>query len=132
MSDTSAVQGAATVTVGQLLQHTSHFILARLPSAALTRGGPRGAEPGAAAHAAARASAAAPCAPSAAAAARPTASYALPRGGGFEWVSCPHYLGEIVIYAGLAVASEFRGLSLLVLAWVVRTPPLPADGTRLG
>jgi hypothetical protein len=45
----------------------------------------------------------------------------VPRGGVFEWVSCPHYLGEIVIYVGLAVVLKGRGLSLVILAWVVRT-----------
>jgi len=47
--------------------------------------------------------------------------YRLPRGGAFELVSCPHYLAEIVIYAGLAlVAGRGRLLPWLVLAWVVR------------
>jgi 3-oxo-5-alpha-steroid 4-dehydrogenase len=54
---------------------------------------------------------------------KPTKSprYRIPRGGGFDYVSCPHYLGEIVIYLGLAVLAG--GLVLgpwLALAWVVR------------
>ena len=42
-------------------------------------------------------------------------------GGGFELVSCPHYLGEIVIYVGLTLLLDFkRPLSWLPLVWVVR------------
>jgi len=51
-----------------------------------------------------------------------TPRYRIPRGGGFEYVSCPHYLGEIVIYLGLAVLAG--GLVIgpwLALAWVVRS-----------
>ena len=38
----------------------------------------------------------------------------------FRWVSCPHYLGEVVIYAGLAITTRGAPLSLMVLTWVVR------------
>lgn len=31
--------------------------------------------------------------------------YRIPRGGAFEWVSCPNYLGEIVEWIGWAIAS---------------------------
>jgi protein-S-isoprenylcysteine O-methyltransferase Ste14 len=31
--------------------------------------------------------------------------YRIPRGGAFEWVSCPNYLGEILEWTGWAVAS---------------------------
>lgn len=34
-----------------------------------------------------------------------TTGYAIPRGGGFEWVSSPNYLGEIVQWIGWAVAT---------------------------
>lgn len=45
-------------------------------------------------------------------------------GGPFHWVSCPHYLGEIVIYAGLALlAGEELPLTLLILCWVVSSDP---------
>ena len=41
-------------------------------------------------------------------------------GGGFELVSCPHYLGEVVIYAGLALAVGGRSSAAwLMLIWVV-------------
>lgn len=47
--------------------------------------------------------------------------YVVPHGGAFELVSCPHYLAEIVIYAGLAlVAGRGQLLLWLVLTWVVR------------
>lgn len=42
-----------------------------------------------------------------------------PSGGLFELVSCPHYLAEIIIYGGLAVASQGQLLPLLMLVWVV-------------
>ncbi len=31
--------------------------------------------------------------------------YRIPRGGAFEWVSCPNYLGEILEWAGWAIAT---------------------------
>jgi hypothetical protein len=43
--------------------------------------------------------------------------YAIPRGGLFELVSCPNYLGEIVEWIGWAVASA----SLAGLAFAVYT-----------
>lgn len=44
---------------------------------------------------------------------------ALPAGGLFELVSCPHYLAEIIIYIGLLIASEGQLMPLLMLVWVV-------------
>ena len=48
--------------------------------------------------------------------------YALPEGGAFSLVSCPHYLGEIVLYAGLALMLCQNNVSIMVVfAWVVRS-----------
>lgn len=57
-------------------------------------------------------------------------------------MSCPHYLGEIVLYLGLAILIGDQSLDVwLVLAWVVRfrsraagcarvmTPHLHEDGS---
>lgn len=41
-------------------------------------------------------------------------------GGWFELVSCPHYLGEIVLYCGLVLFVEPTLNSCLLLLWVVR------------
>ncbi|KAK4747766.1 hypothetical protein SAY87_014352 [Trapa incisa] len=41
--------------------------------------------------------------------------YVIPHGDWFEIVSCPHYLAEIVIYAGLVVASGGTDLTILLL-----------------
>jgi 3-oxo-5-alpha-steroid 4-dehydrogenase 3 len=50
--------------------------------------------------------------------------YALPEGGAFSLVSCPHYLGEIVIYCGLALVASGSNICIwIVLAWVVRSLP---------
>ncbi|KAL0032500.1 hypothetical protein WJX77_004147 [Trebouxia sp. C0004] len=57
--------------------------------------------------------------------------YQVPQGGPFHWVSCPHYLGEIVIYAGLALlAGQELPLTLLVLCWVVANLLLAAQPTH--
>ena len=48
--------------------------------------------------------------------------YRIPRGGAFEYVSCPHYLGEIVIYFGLALVVGSKEAVVgptLMVAWVV-------------
>ncbi|KAI6677635.1 hypothetical protein NL676_038431 [Syzygium grande] len=41
--------------------------------------------------------------------------YVVPHGNWFERVSCPHYLAEIVIYAGLVVASGGSDLTIWLL-----------------
>lgn len=41
--------------------------------------------------------------------------YSVPRGGGFRWVSCPNYLGEIVEWSGWALATW--SLGGVVFAW---------------
>ena len=41
--------------------------------------------------------------------------YQIPRGGGFRWVSCPNYAGELLEWAGWAVATwSLAGLSFAV------------------
>jgi 3-oxo-5-alpha-steroid 4-dehydrogenase len=131
------VQGAAVLTLGQLIQHTSHRILAGLcprtsadtalqatssgssaPARTLRQ---RGTSAGAATAAPVSAAGASKARGKRAADEATDNCYVMPRGGVFEWVSCPHYLGEIVIYAGLAVAARCSGLSVAILAWVVRS-----------
>ncbi|KAI7841967.1 hypothetical protein COHA_004494 [Chlorella ohadii] len=58
-------------------------------------------------------------------------TYKIPRGGAFELVSCPHYLGEVVIYAGLALAlAGQRVTAWLMLLWVVSNLSLAAGMTH--
>ena len=41
--------------------------------------------------------------------------YRIPRGGAFEWVSCPNYLGEVVEWTGWAIATwSLPGLAFAV------------------
>lgn len=44
-----------------------------------------------------------------------TNEYAIPYGDWFEIVSCPHYLAEIVIYAGILIATEASDLTVWLL-----------------
>ncbi|KAL6774515.1 hypothetical protein ACKKBG_A25290 [Auxenochlorella protothecoides x Auxenochlorella symbiontica] len=58
-------------------------------------------------------------------------AYRIPRGGLFELVSCPHYLAEIVIYAGLGLLiGAQRPLAWLILAWVAANLVLAAGMTQ--
>ena len=46
--------------------------------------------------------------------------YSIPRGGAFELVSCPHYLGEIIVYGGLMIMLGQQNLSVFIIfSWVV-------------
>ncbi|KAK9918388.1 hypothetical protein WJX75_003718 [Coccomyxa subellipsoidea] len=57
--------------------------------------------------------------------------YSIPRGGTFELVSCPHYLGEIVIYAGLLIVLGCNNLlSYIIFIWVVANLLLAAGPTH--
>ncbi len=49
--------------------------------------------------------------------------YYAPQGGLFEWVSCPNYLGEIIIWTGWAVATwSLAGLSFAVWTFANLAP----------
>lgn len=57
--------------------------------------------------------------------------YAIPEGDWFEYVSSPHYLAEIVIYAGLVIASGFSDITIwLVFGFVVANLVLSAGETH--
>lgn len=57
--------------------------------------------------------------------------YKIPRGGAFEWLSCPHYLAEIVIYVGLLLVLRGRHVNAwLILSWVVCNLVLAAQATH--
>ena len=95
-SSIDAVQGVVVFFAGNALQCHSHCILARLQARIAGKREDRlqTTEDG----------------------------YALPEGGAFSLVSCPHYLGEIVLYAGLALILCGSNISIMVvLAWVVRS-----------
>lgn len=137
LSTPCIVQGVAVVAAGQMLQAHSHLLLASLaarrvqdthaPHASDT---PAALSPPPATESPLRHRGATgpdagphtgrPPAPRASGAA--AGQYVVPRGGAFEWVSCPHYLAEIVIYCGFCVAQRASPLAALVLAWVVRCP----------
>lgn len=77
---------------------------------------------------------------------REVEGYGIPRGGGFRWVSCPNYLGEIVQWWGWALLTgALPGLAFAVFttanlapravahhAWYRRTfPDYPPERTAL-
>lgn len=43
--------------------------------------------------------------------------YQIPRGGLFEYVSAPHYLGEIIEWTGFCIACDGRLASLSFAIW---------------
>lgn len=45
-------------------------------------------------------------------------TYALPKGGWFRWVACPHYLAEIIFYIGLAGVLQDTARGGIVVVWV--------------
>lgn len=60
-----------------------------------------------------------------------TELYVVPHGDWFEYVSCPHYLAEIVIYAGLLLASGCSDLTLwLLFGFVVANLVFAASDTH--
>ena len=95
-SSTQAVQGVVVFFAGNALQCHSHCILARLRARIAGKREDR--------------------------LQTTDNGYALPEGGAFSLVSCPHYLGEIVLYAGLALMLCKSNVSIMVvLTWVVRS-----------
>jgi 3-oxo-5-alpha-steroid 4-dehydrogenase 3 len=107
--------GLLLFLVGSALQAHSHALLARLGrEPARARGG------------------------RAAASTSSTAAYRIPRGGAFELVSCPHYLGEILLYLGLALAASGTDGGAgagagpaLAAAWVAANLALGARATHV-
>lgn len=47
--------------------------------------------------------------------------YFVPKGGLFDYISCPHYLAELIIYASFTLIAGFTRGSLLVLLFVALT-----------
>ncbi|KAJ9528439.1 hypothetical protein QJQ45_020281 [Haematococcus lacustris] len=56
--------------------------------------------------------------------------YTIPAGGLFTWVSCPHYLGEVVIYLGQALLLWPSVNPVLACIWVVVNLVLAAGATQ--
>jgi 3-oxo-5-alpha-steroid 4-dehydrogenase 3 len=55
----------------------------------------------------------------------------VPSGGWFEWVSCPHFFGELVIYTGLCAFEGFSNVYLnLVLLFCLLNQTLVALETH--
>ncbi len=49
----------------------------------------------------------------------PLTTYRIPRGDWFNYVSCPHYLAEILMYASLAAILGWQNTTgLVIFAWV--------------
>ena len=55
-----------------------------------------------------------------------TSTYALPLGGWFEQVACPHYLAEILLYIGLAILLGDVVRGSVIVAWVTTSLTLNA------
>jgi protein-S-isoprenylcysteine O-methyltransferase Ste14 len=54
--------------------------------------------------------------------------YKIPTGGLYRWVSCPNYLGELIIWTGWAVATwSSAGLSFAVYTFANLAPRAAAN-----
>lgn len=131
--------GAALFLAGNVLQWHSHWLLARLAGGGrarapggykIPRGAWRGGRQGRRGELRLHSLAGLPLC-------RPSGAHVSPRpghpstGGAFELVSCPHYLGEVVIYAGLVGASGGRlPAPWLMLLWVGTNLALAARMTH--
>ena len=99
--------GAAVFLFANLLQLDSHLLLAQLAAHPRRGSGSSSAATG-------------PQSSTTAAAGAAAGTYSIPHGRGFELVSCPHYLAEILVYVGLVLLERGGGLAhWLMLAWVV-------------
>eukprot|EP00887_Chlorella_sp_A99_P006327 scaffold3.g6327.t1 len=99
--------GAALFLAANALQLDCHRLLAALAAPAAKGGG------------------------GAAAAAAPRPAYRIPRGRAFELVSCPHYLAECLVYAGLVLLERGdRAPMWLMQAWVTANLALAAGMTH--
>lgn len=62
----------------------------------------------------------------------PNTKYGVPRGGLFEYIACPHYFGESLVYLGLLLSCQYIGLSLLVhVSFVWLNQIMSAKNTHL-
>uniref|UniRef100_A0A7S3QK73 3-oxo-5-alpha-steroid 4-dehydrogenase C-terminal domain-containing protein n=1 Tax=Dunaliella tertiolecta TaxID=3047 RepID=A0A7S3QK73_DUNTE len=111
--------GVGLTMIGFTLQFYSHWVLAALAARGISRlqrskrGGLDGDSEGSKGHN------------------EDASMYSIPRGGAFEWISCPHYAGEIIIYAGLLLLTWPHSPNVfLMLGWVVTNLVLAAGATQ--
>jgi len=57
-------------------------------------------------------------------------TYSIPHGGGFDFISCPHYLAEICIYVSLACLRSGSLIQWLVLVFVASNLCITATRTH--
>lgn len=56
--------------------------------------------------------------------------YSMPRGGWFEWISCPHFLAEIGIYVALVMMNPSNASLWMCLMWVISNQTISAVRTH--
>ncbi|CAO3677046.1 unnamed protein product [Rhizopus stolonifer] len=58
--------------------------------------------------------------------------YSVPRGDWFEWITCPHYFADILIYLSLCILYQFKNTILLCgLIWTITNLSITANQTHL-